>query len=313
MAQPQPFVRTVTGDVPPGQLGVTYCHEHLLLRPAERLLGDPPDMLLDDEDRAAEELERFRAAGGGALVECTAPELGRDPAGLRRLSERTGVRVVAVTGHITPEYWDGVVDVGAMSEQTMAEEMRRDLLTGMGATDVRAGAIKIGTARERITPAQHRLIRAAATVQAETGAPITTHTTAGTAALAQARALLGAGADPAHVCVGHLDRRIDPEGHRRLARTGVRLGYDCLGKEQYQPDADRVELIAGLVADGFGDHICLGGDMARRSYLEAWGGGRGYRFILETFVPRLEQAGVSPDAVRRMLRDNPQQHLTWRT
>ncbi len=101
------FVRTVTGDVSPAELGRTYCHEHLLTRPVDRLIDDDSDLLLDDEDKAAEELERFRAAGGGALVECTPVELGRDPDGMRRLSQRTGVSIVATTGHITPHYWRG--------------------------------------------------------------------------------------------------------------------------------------------------------------------------------------------------------------
>jgi predicted metal-dependent phosphotriesterase family hydrolase len=47
-------VRTVLGDVEPGALGPTYCHEHLMTRPAARF----GDFRLDDEDRAADELEQ---------------------------------------------------------------------------------------------------------------------------------------------------------------------------------------------------------------------------------------------------------------
>lgn len=306
-----PLVRTVTGDVSAGSLGRTYCHEHLVSHPGEHFTGGDADLVLDDEQRALEELERFREAGGGAIVDCTTEELGRDAEGLRRLSERSDVHVVAVTGHITPQHWTGVVPVEQRGEDELVQRFVSDLTRGMDGTEVRAGAIKIGTSEGEILPAEHRVIRAAAAAQRATGAPITTHTTAGTVALEQVEALDEAGADLSHVCVGHLDRRLLWEEHLRLAQTGVYLGYDCLGKTKYQPDEERIEFIVRLVDAGFGDRICLGGDMARRSYLEAWGGDRGYRWILEDFVPRLRGAGLSGAAVDDLLVGNPARHLTW--
>jgi hypothetical protein len=65
-----------------------------------------------------------------------------------------------------------------------------------------------------------------------------------------------------------------------LARTGVFLGYDCVGKEQYQPDAERVRFIVRLAEAGHARQVLLAGDMARRRYLRAWGGGPGYPFIV---------------------------------
>jgi 5-phospho-D-xylono-1,4-lactonase len=156
------------------------------------------------------------------------------------------------------------------------------------------------------------VIRAAAAAQRETGAPITTHTTAGTAAIAQVRALERAGADLSHVCVGHLDRQLVWEDHLALARTGVFLGYDCVGKEQYQPDAERVRFILRLVEAGYGRQVLLAGDMARRRYLGAWGGGPGYRFILGEFLPRLRAAGLDDADVRALVVANPASFLTWR-
>lgn len=84
------LVRTVLGDVAPGNLGATYCHEQPITRSAAQF-GD--DLRLDDEDRAADELDRFRGAGG-TVVEVTTPGFGRDVAALRRLAARTGVRIV---------------------------------------------------------------------------------------------------------------------------------------------------------------------------------------------------------------------------
>jgi phosphotriesterase-related protein len=303
------FVRTVAGDVDSAALGVTYCHEHLVTRPAERF-GE--DLRLDDEERAAEELERFRAVGGSAIVDATTPEFGRDADALRRLSERTGVHVVATTGHVSEEYWRGVLDLAGRDAAELAAEYVGELEVGIDGGAVKAGVIKAGTSQGGPTDAEHALLRAAAAAQAETGAPITTHTTAGTGALAQVDALAAADADIEHVCIGHVDRLLDLDLHLELAGRGVFLGYDCVSKEQYAPDEERVRFIVRLVEAGHGGRICLSGDLARRSYLEAWGGSPGYRHLLEAFLPRLRAAGLDDDTVRSLVVDNPARFLTWR-
>jgi phosphotriesterase-related protein len=306
----QRLARTVLGDVAPGTLGPTYCHEHLLTRPAPHL-ADRDDLVLDDESKALGELVRFRDAGGRTLVEVTTPEFGRNPAGLVRLAELAGVNVVAVTGHVSEEYWRGVLDLDAAKEGDLVAEFVRELLDGIDGTAVRAGVVKVGTSLDAATPAERKVMRAAATAQRETGAPITTHTTAGTGALEQVRVLEHTGAQLDRVCIGHLDRRLVWEEHLELARRGVFLGYDCVSKEQYEPDAKRAEFIVRLVNAGHGGQICLSGDLARRSYLESWGGRPGYRDILERFLPLLEEHGLEAVDARRLVVDNPARLLAW--
>jgi phosphotriesterase-related protein len=306
------WAQAVGGRVAARELGPTYCHEHLLTSPAPRLAGPDRDLVLDDEARAAAGLRDFRAAGGRTLVELTAPEFGRDPRGLRRLADATRVTVIATTGHVCTEYWRGVLDVDSWSEARLTDDMLGDLLSGMDGTDVRAGLIKAGSSLDEVTPAEERVLRAAARAQCATGAPITTHTTAGTAALDQVRILERAGADLDHVCIGHLDRRLDWPTHQELARRGVFLGYDCISKEQYQPDALRASFVARLVEAGHGHQVVLAGDLARRRYLPAWGGGPGYGYILGPFVDMLRRAGLGEAARRALLVDNPARLLAWR-
>lgn len=307
-----PWAQSVTGPVPAADLGPAYCHEHLLTDPAPRLAGEDRDLVLDDEARSAAELRDFRVAGGRTLVEVTAPEFGRSPAGLRRLAEATGVTVIATTGHVCTEYWSGVLDLDPVPEAALADRFVTDLLAGMDGTEVRAGIIKAGSSRDEVTPTEAKVLRAAARAQRETGAPITTHTTAGTVPLEQVRILERAGADLDHVCIGHLDRRLDWPTHRELAGTGVFLGYDCVSKEQYQPDALRAEFVARLAEAGYGDRVVLSGDLARRSYLRAWGGGPGYGYLLGPFQELLRQAGLDGAQRRALLVGNPAELLAWR-
>ena len=57
-------VRTVTGDIDASQLGITYAHEHLLITGGMFPYADK-DFLIDDRERAAEDIGEFQAAGGG--------------------------------------------------------------------------------------------------------------------------------------------------------------------------------------------------------------------------------------------------------
>jgi phosphotriesterase-related protein len=190
--------------------------------------------------------------------------------------------------------------------------MVTDLTVGMAGTDVRAGIIKAGTSLDVVHPGEERVLRAAAAAQRETGAPITTHTGAGTMAVDQARILSEAGAEPGRVCLGHLDRRLDFDTHRGLAEDGFLLGYDCTSKDWYEPDARRVEHIARLFEAGLGGHLCLSGDLARRSQLVAWGGGPGYTHIPWRLVPWLRRVGLGDPELHTLLVENPARLLTWR-
>lgn len=304
-------IRTVTGDIDPLELGPTYCHEHLLTRPGEHLVSADADLMLDDAERACAELNDFRDNGGRALVEVTTPEFGRDLDGLKRLSERSGVAVIAATGHVSEDYWRGVIDLDAPSEQDLVDEFVGDLTQGTTAGS-RAGVIKVGSSLNEIRPMEAKVFRAAAAAQGKTGAPITTHTSAGSAAMEQVRLLEEEGVAADRVCLGHLDRRLVWDEHIALARLGVWLGYDCISKEQYQPDGLRARFIVRLFEEGHGGQILLSGDLARRSYLKAWGGGPGYRYIIKEFSARLVDEGLTETDVDGLLRNNPSRFLTWR-
>ncbi|MFR9806045.1 hypothetical protein ACL02T_27715 [Pseudonocardia sp. RS010] len=117
-------VRTVRGDVDPTELGRVYCHEHLFTSPGYAAgQPDTADLVLDDTEASAAELDIFRRAGGGTVVDLTCEEYGRAPSRLREISERAGVHVVAATGHIMEPYWRGVVDIAGRSHAELVDEM----------------------------------------------------------------------------------------------------------------------------------------------------------------------------------------------
>ncbi|WP_299025947.1 phosphotriesterase [uncultured Thermanaerothrix sp.] len=305
------LIRTVRGDLNPNDLGFTYMHEHLYFLPPEPFASQDPDLRLDDPSAAIREVTWFKKAGGSAIVEMTTAELGRDPEVLRRISEASGVHIIAATGFNKAKFC--VPWVAERTPEALAEVMIRDLTHGINHSGVRAGVIKASSSLNEITPAEVTVFRAAALAHHATGAPISTHTEAGTMAIEQIQLLTSAGVSPQRILIGHLDRRLDLDYLLAIARTGVYLGFDQIGKEKYAPDSRRIEIIQQLVAEGYADQIMLSGDLARKSYWPSFGfgNGPGLTYILWRFASRLIEEGLPPTTVQRFLVDNPARFLAW--
>ncbi len=296
------IVRTILGDISPAELGLCLPHEHLYGWPPAEFATD--DLRLDSEAAAIRELERFRAAGGRALVEMTTPDYNRDAAALERIARASGVHIIAATGYNKEKFSAPFLKDSTVDE--LAQRFISEVRSGMDGTACRAGVIKAASTLNTISPLAEKLFRAAAQAHRATGAPISTHTEAGTMALEQVALLTGEGVPPDRVIIGHVDRRLEWDFVLALARTGVYIGFDQVSKAKYYPDALRVEFIKRLMAEGHGGQILLSGDLARRSYWHSYGlGGAGFAYIPQQFAQQMKAGGVSDKAVHDLLVENP--------
>jgi phosphotriesterase-related protein len=175
---------------------------------------------------------------------------------------------------------------------------------------MRAGVIKAGTSLNEITEVEDRVLRAAAIAHKETGAPISTHTDKGTMALEQLATLREEGVPSERVIVGHLDFALDEDYLLRVLDTGAFVSFDQVSKEKYAPDAERAAVLKQLADAGYLDRLLISGDLARKSYWLSYGGGPGFRYLVESFPVALMEAGFSATEVRHILVDNPQMALT---
>ena len=248
-----PKVMTVRGPIEPDTLGVTYAHEHLL--------GGPPDWSADAKDTdlimlsaasALKELELFQLAGGHAMVEMSTPDYRRSPEGLCELSVNTGIHIIMTTGYHKDVYSNPLTEAATIEELTAV--FVRDLTAGVGEAGIRAGVVKGATSLNRITVGENKLLRAAARTQLETGAPISTHTQAGTMGLEQIAVFQEEGVDPSRVAIGHVDRKQEYDYHR--AARYRRLHY----LRSYQ----QREVCAGSRSRGHAQTACRRG--IRRSH-----------------------------------------------
>ena len=301
-------IETVLGPVPVDQLGVTDYHEHLYVEPPIWLHRIDPDFALNDIEKSAAELREWYRAGGRTLIEMTAMDFGRNLKAIRAIAERVPeVHVLVTTGFNRPYYmgrW-----VYEADEADMIRQVVREVTVGIGSTGIRAAIIKCGTEYNIFDEAGKKLCRVAAAAHRETGAPIITHTTAGTLGYEQVAFLAEHGVPPSRICLSHLDRNPDFALHTKIARTGAYLGYDCFGKVKYGPDSVRVELLRRMVEAGLGQQILIGNDLGRPSYWRSYGGGPGLAYVLENFVPRLREEGFSEAVIDDLLIHNPRRFL----
>lgn len=297
--------RTVTGDIPALEMGFTYPHEHLHAVPPPQ--QKDRDLEVSDYQKSVGELLNFKAAGGCTLVEASTLDYGRDLNALQKMSLETGVHVIGTTGfnkHIYYPDW-----VAQKSTGQIADMLARDVEEGGDGGTAKAGFIKIGTYYNMIHPLEEKTAVAAVIAQKRTGAPIWGHTEAGTMGMEVLDILGREGADFSHVCLGHLDRNPDEYYLLKLADRGIYIQFDGPGKVKYYPDSVRVALIKSIIAHGYIDQLLISGDMGRASYLEAYGGGPGFRFIATKFIARLLDEGVSEADIHKIFYDNPQRWL----
>ena len=87
------FARTVCGDIQAEEMGFTYPHEHLYAVPPT--CQKDRDLEVSDYEGSVAELKLFKSVGGQTLVEASTLDYGRNLSLLKKMSEETGIELVA--------------------------------------------------------------------------------------------------------------------------------------------------------------------------------------------------------------------------
>ncbi len=316
-----PVVRTVRGDIAPGELGITAPHEHLycdqrLCRSDLDFPGTYAKMVLLDVDTIVAELADFHTAGGRAIAEMTTSGWGRDVAVLKEISERADIHVVAISGFYVEDCHP--LYVADTSIEDLAELMVQELMGGADGTAIRTGLLKSGISRPVIEGPELKCARAIALAQKRTGVSITTHTSGstrfeiegGNIGMQHLDLFEAEGVDPGRVIIGHTDENADLRQLVALAQRGAYVQFDVIGKIHWMLDETRVDLLCQMVDRGYQDHLMLSSDRCREMELKV-GGGLGYDHVLRDFVPRLREAGFDDALLYRILVENPARALSF--
>ncbi len=212
-------IPSVTGPIAGPDLGQVLVHEHVVCgaagvtRSAAALAGGFEALI----ERGVTALQAARAEGLTTMVDATPFDLGRDVELLAEVSRRSGVTILAATGHwLLPSVFMANRSVSELAEMFVA-----DLTTGADGTSIRCGVMKVAS-EEEITAFDRRVLEAVAIAHRETGAPIITHAAArNRIGEAQAAVFDELGVPPDRVVIGHADdtlraRLPDRPGRPRL-------------------------------------------------------------------------------------------------
>lgn len=316
----------MTGDIAPEKMGFTYAHEHIVCRPGHWSERMEEDLLLDDPVKSEQEVAAARACGVETLVDATAIDYGRDPQAVYDISLRTGMQVIGTAGFNKGFLWDAKIPgenrtyeewIAGSSVDELTEFVVREVTEGMQDTGIKGGQVKFGTGYNSISPLEIKTIRAVCRAHLETGAPVHSHTEAGTMALEQLQYLREEGVDLHHVSFGHMDRNPDTYMHLKLADTGAFLCFDGIAKVKYNPECVRIRCILELVKRGYQKQILVSGDTARRSYYHSYSYAVGLPYIKKSWVPRLqeeaESAGINGEQlIQDIFVNNPRECFTFK-
>jgi phosphotriesterase-related protein len=342
-------VMTVTGPVDIDDLGIISPHEHILSafdgpglwpdashRPdlvwgsmtmenlgvvRRNYCAIREDCILHDIGDACYEMELYKRAGGGTVMDASCYGIHGLPAGLKEVSERTGVYIIAGTGF----YVDKALteEEKSLGLEGMYDVMMRDLTVGFPGTGVKAGFIGEVATSNTMTWAEENCMRAAARAQRDTGVSMNVHVCAVPHLCRKILHIFKEeGVDLSKVVFAHFDGST-VEFFREMAGHGITCEVDSFGVEFYADngsfDSDTpwytsgtdetwVRLIKDFVDAGLDGSLVLSQDVCTRMQ-QARYGGYGYAHVLENIVPMLEHIGIKKSVIDEIIRENPKKVL----
>jgi len=307
-------VMTVRGPIDPEDLGFTLPHEHIFIDltawPGGRTVAGE-DAIIDPVRHGEimiEELNAFKAAGGQSVVELTVRNMGGDIEAVRRISEATGLHIVAGCGWYRDSYMGE--DLYYRPTDALAEELVYEIEHGIAGTDVRPGIIgEIGADYYHLTAKEERCLRATAKAQRRTGLAVTTHLPKRGVAFEALDILEEHGVPPDRVVIGHADQYDVLEYQIALLKRGAFIEFEIIRPHYpYARVVSTLDLTVELVRQGYARQILLSRDVCPRSMLRRYGGG-GFDYLVTDFLPQLREKGVDEEAIHTITVENPKRLL----
>lgn len=318
-------VHTVLGPIRPDALGVVAVRESLLgVLPGAQYAYDIP---MDRAEILAElrtALERFRAAGGGAIVDSTGMFAGRDLALYEALSRSTGVHIIASTGlgpesmlggyFLTPQTNPPTPWPAEKFTDLFAQEVTEGMVVPRLERRAPAGVVVTAADRAGMTATEESLFRAAARTAAQTGIAVIVDY--GADPVHDLEVLLDEGLPADRIVVAGLDRveAVAAGAAQAIAERGCYVALDHAGwndDADVVDDARRAQLVLELVAAGHAERVLVSSS--------AIGVAKGvqprsipFEYVLTTFLPMATSQGLGQSDADRIVIDNPRALLAVR-
>lgn len=295
---------TTLGHKLKDELGLILPHEHLFvdLRTYEAD-GFGEAQVEDVVAKMAPEVEKAKAVGVTALVECSPVGVARRAEMDKAVSDATNFPVLVPTG-IYREPWIPPWAHEA-SQQEITDWMLKELNDEIEDTGVQAAWIKLSAGDEGLTECETKILRGAAHAGKTTNAIIGSHTIKGRVVRDQLDILEEEGYTASRFIWIHTQAEPDFDLHLEMADRGCWLEYDALGNANAPSDEIIIGYLKKLIVAGYSKQILLSHD---RGWYDA--GNPDYEpmpftYLSETFIPKLRDAGFEESMIKQLTHDNP--------
>ena len=285
------------------EVGMILPHEHIFVdvRPPEQVV----DVVVDAADvitLMGPEIDKARAVGVTALVECSPVGVGRRVDLVRAVAEAANFLIVVPTG-IYREPWIPAW-AHAASDGELRDWMLSELEGQIEDSGVQAAWIKLSAGDDGITDCEAKILNAAAQAGAATNAIIGSHTVRGRVVRDQLAIIEAAGYTPERFIWIHTQAEPDFDLHLEMARRGAWLEYDGIGNPV--EDDIYIERILRVLDAGFAHRLMLSHDRGWYDPAQPGGGTpRPFTYISEHFLPKLRARGVDEATIRQLTCINP--------
>ena len=292
---------TTHGAKSADQLGMILPHEHVFVD--LRTWDQPGYGQAEAADVIAlmqPEIEKIKAQGVTALVECSTVGVGRRADIDKAVADATSFPIVVPTG-VYREPWIPPW-IHEASEDALAEWMRGELEGEIEQSGVQAGWIKLSAGDDGITATEAKVLRAAARAASRVNAVIGSHTIRGRVVKDQLDIIEAAGYTPDRFIWIHTQAEPDFDQHLEMARRGAWIEYDSIGSKD---DAWYIDHILKVLEAGLGNHLLLSHD---RGWYDPAAPGRDlkpYTHLNAVLVPKLRAHGVDDVTMRQLTHTNP--------
>ncbi|XP_038223492.1 phosphotriesterase-related protein [Zerene cesonia] len=264
----------------------------------------------------------YKKYGGGTIVENTTEGIKRDIDFYKEISEKSNVHIIAGTGYYIADVQNNST-MGCTTED-MYNHMLKEFTEGcVDYPTVKAGFLGEIASVWPIKEFERKAIKAAGEVQAQIGCGVSFHPHREPEAPFEIiRLYAEAGGKVDKTVMSHLDRTLlDFEKLSEFSELGTYCQFDLFGVEvsYYQlniatdmpSDAQRLNMIKGLVDDGKENRVLMSHDVHTKHRLIDFGG-HGYCHIINNVLPQMKAKGFSQTQIDKITIENPAEWLTIR-
>lgn len=314
-------IQTVLGKISENSLGFCHCHEHIFIAKGKSAEINQA-LYIDDLERSVQELVAFRLNGGKAIVDAQPVGCGRIAEKLVEASINSNVHIIGSTGFHKMIFYPEDHWIRKISSEGFTKLMIDEITKGMYINcdhdfpskriNAKAGMIKAACDHDGITPEYENLLKSCANAAIKTGSTIQCHTEMGSFGVDITKLLQSYGVKPNSIIIAHMDRVENHlDDHKKILEEGAFLQYDTIGRFKYHNDEAEVNIIKKMIDWGFEDQILLGLDTTRER-LKSYGGNIGLSYILNIFIPKLLDSGISKNVIEKLMIYNPSTALKFK-